>query len=171
VGTRHAQFWNFICGPAVTLGYLIGILRGHKMRHAGHNPLGAWMVVTLLIALGMQAFSGLFGNDEIFNAGPLYGYVTKEVSLTLTSLHRHLFYWITGAVAIHVLAVIAHYLFGHGHLLRAMVTGRKPQHLVAEPDGIASSRCWLAILVTIAIAGALTWVVTHAPAPIDDGVF
>lgn len=125
------------------------------------------MVVTLLAALGIQSFSGLFSNDEIFNVGPLYGYVEKDASLKLTSLHRHLFYWISAAVGMHILAVIAHHLFGQGHLLRAMVTGCKPQDLVREPDGIASSRCWLALALIIAIAGVLTWIVTHAEMPMS----
>ena len=129
------------------------------------------MVVTLLAALGIQAFSGLFGNDEIFNVGPLYGYVSKEVSLQLTSLHRKLFYWIMAAAAIHILAVIAHYVFERRNLLYAMITGHKPPDSVAETEAIASSRTWLAVLVTLALAGALAWVVTHAPAPLDDSFY
>jgi len=171
VGTRHALFRNFVCGPAATLRYVLGLFRGRELGHAGHNPLGAWMVLTLLLALGIQATTGLFGNDEILNDGPLYGYVSKEVSLKLTSLHRYLFYWIIGAVAIHVLAVIAHHVFGRGHLLHAMITGSKPQDSVPESDGIASSRTWLAVLVAISIAGALAWVVRHAPTPIDDSFY
>jgi cytochrome b len=171
VGTRHAQFWNFVCGPAATLRYVLGLLRGHEIRYAGHNPLGAWMVVTLLAALGIQAFSGLFGNDDIFNVGPLYGYVSKEVSLRLTSLHRHLFYWIMAAAAVHILAVIAHHVFERANLLHAMITGHKSHDSVAESDGIVSSRTWLAVLVSIAIAAALAWVVNHAPVPIDDALY
>ena len=171
IGTRHAQFLPFICGPAATLRYVLGLIRGHEIRYAGHNPLGAWMVVTLLAALGIQALSGLFGNDEIFNVGPLYGYVSKEVSLQLTSLHRKLFYWIMAAAAIHILAVIAHYVFERRNLLHAMITGHKPPDSVAETEAIASSRTWLAVLVTLALAGALAWVVTHAPAPLDDSFY
>lgn len=168
VGTRHAQFWNFVCGPAATLRYVLGLIRGHELRYAGHNPLGAWMVVALLVALATQASLGLFGNDEIFNVGPLYGYVSKKLSLQLTSLHRLLFYWIMGAVAIHVLAVIAHHIFEKANLLHAMITGRKPLHSLGEADGIASSRTWLAVLLIIAFAGALAWIVRHAPVPIED---
>ncbi|WOJ90854.1 cytochrome b/b6 domain-containing protein [Methylocapsa polymorpha] len=171
VGTRHAQFWNFVCSPAETLRYAIGLLRGHRLHYAGHNPLGAWMVLALLIALGAQASFGLFANDEIFNVGPLYGYVSKELSLQLTSLHRHLFYWIMGAVAVHVLAVIAHHVFEQANLVHAMITGRKPRHIVAETDGIGSSRTWLAVLLIVALAWALAWVVNHASAPVDDGLY
>jgi cytochrome b len=171
VGTRHAQFWNFVCGPAATLRYAIGLLRGHELRYAGHNPLGAWMVLALLFALGLQASLGLFSNDEIFNVGPLYGYVSKDLSLQLTSLHRYLFYWILGAIAIHVLAVMAHHVFEKANLLHAMITGRKPHHAVAETDGIASSRTWLAVLLIVVLAGALAWVVRHAPVPVEDTLY
>jgi cytochrome b len=128
------------------------------------------MVVFLLIGLGVQAVSGLFGNDEIFNAGPLVSYVTKNVSLQLTSLHRHLFYWLAAAIALHVLAVVAHRMFDQSDLVRAMFTGRKQRSSAAdaEADDITSSRTWLAVLLTIAIATALAFVVTHAPIPLDD---
>jgi cytochrome b len=55
VGTRHAKFWQFVRGPAATLRYAFGLLRGSTTPYAGHNPLGAYMVVILLIALGAQA--------------------------------------------------------------------------------------------------------------------
>ncbi len=42
------------------------------------------MVVFLLAALFAQGVSGLFANDEIFNTGPLYGYVSDGTSLALT---------------------------------------------------------------------------------------
>lgn len=168
VGTYHAQFQNFLRGPVATLRYASKLVRGRASSHLGHNPLGAWMVVFLLIGLGVQAVSGLFGNDEIFNTGPLAGLVTKEMSLRLTSLHRHLFYWIAAAIALHVLAVFAHRMFDQSDLVRAMFTGRKQRRSAADADDISSSRSWLAVLLTIALAGTLAFVVTHAPIPIDD---
>jgi cytochrome b len=125
------------------------------------------MVVALLVALSVQAISGLFGNDEIFNIGPLAGYISTDLSLQLTTLHRRLFYWIAAAAAIHVLAVIAHYVFSRENLILAMITGRKPHHTVPKSEGIASSRVWLATLLIIALTVALSWIVIHAPLPID----
>jgi cytochrome b len=127
------------------------------------------MVVMFLIALGAQAVSGLFGNDDIFNTGPLAGYVDKGLSLQLTSLHRHLFYWIAAATAIHILAVIAHHIFKRENLILAMITGLKPHDSVPDGEIIHSSRTWLAALLVVALAGALWWIVAHAP--IDDGSF
>jgi cytochrome b len=168
IGTYHAQFRHFVRGPIATLRYALRLVRGRAPIHLGHNPLGAWMVVLLLSGLAVQALTGLFGNDEILNTGPLVGYVTKDVSLWLTSLHRHLFYLIAIAIAVHVLAVIAHRFFGEPDLMRAMITGYKRG---AHDDGaysISSSRTWLAVLSVMLIAAALAFIVRHAPMPVDD---
>lgn len=171
VGTHHAKFRNFVCGPFATLRYAVTLLRGREIRHTGHNPLGAWMVLGLLVTLGTQAGIGLFSNDEIFNAGPLYGYVSKELSLQLTSLHRHLFYWIIGAVAVHIAAVAAHQLFDKANLVYAMFTGRKSLASAAESGGISSSRTWLAVVLIVALSAGLAWVIRHAPVPVDGDSF
>jgi cytochrome b len=163
VGTRHARFRHFVRGPVHTLRYTVGWLRGETHYHAGHNPLGAWMVIALLTAMFLQAASGLFGNDEIFNVGPLYGFVTNETSLTLTSLHRHLFYWLLAAAIVHILAVIAHRLFKKESLVTAMFTGKKAHHVVPASEVIHASRTWLAVLIVFILGVGLTWVVAHAP--------
>jgi cytochrome b len=121
------------------------------------------MVVALLLALGVQAVLGLFGNDEIVNVGPLYGYVSDAVSVRLTSLHRHLFYWIAAAVGLHVAAVLAHRVFHGERLVRAMISGRKPSHIVDAHDAIHASRIWLAAIVVALLVGALAWVIETAP--------
>jgi cytochrome b len=163
VGTRHALFRNFLRGPVDTLRYASSLLRGRPPAYAGHNPLGALMVVVLLLGLAAQAILGLFGNDEIVNVGPFYGYVGDAVSLRLTSLHRHLFYWIAAAIGIHVAAVLIHRVFHGERLVKAMISGRKPSHIVGAHDAIHASRSWLAALVVVLLVGALTWVVETAP--------
>jgi len=168
VGTYHAQFKHFLRGPVTTLRYAARLFRGKAAAHLGHNPLGAWMVILLLAGLAVQAVTGLFSNDEIFNTGPLVGYVTKEMSLRLTSLHRHLFYWVAAAVALHILAVIAHRVFDQTDLVRAMITGSKQNRLGETAKSISSSRIWLAIVLIVALAGGLAFVVAHAPLAVDD---
>jgi len=167
-GTYHARFKNFLRGPGTTIGYGLKLIRGQASSYLGHNPLGGWMVVFLLAGLAVQAMTGLFGNDEIFNIGPLAGFVTIATSLRLTSLHRHLFYWVSAAIALHILAVIAHRVFDQSDLVRAMITGRKEYQGAGEAADISSSRIWLAIALVIVIAGALAFIVSHAPVPLDD---
>jgi cytochrome b len=168
IGTRHARFWNFVRGPVTTLRYARDWVRGREPHFAGHNPLGAIMVVVLLLTLLAQAVLGLFGNDEIFNVGPLYAYVTNDLSVALTSWHRQLFYWIAGAIGVHVLAVIAHRLFKRERLVRAMITGRKPKHKLNEFDGIHSSRSGRALVLLLVLIAVLVWVVSSAPVAVTD---
>jgi cytochrome b len=165
IGTRHARFWNFLRGPRATWRYGIAALRGKPPVTPGHNPVGAWMVVLLLAALLAQGVTGLFANDEIFNTGPLYGYIGDDLSLVLTSWHRRLFDWILIAVALHVLAVMGHRLFAGHDLVGPMISGRKPAGHVAEHEAISSSRLWLAALLLAALVGGLGWLVLLAPEP------
>lgn len=165
VGTRHARFGSFIRGPRATWVYLRGLVSGQQVATPGHNPLGALMTVFLLVTLGVQALTGLFANDEIFNVGPLAGHVSAARSLALTSLHRALFYWIAAGALLHVLAVAAHYLFWRENLVAAMFTGRKPAARVAAAEEIVSSRLWLALILVAALAAGLWWSVENAPEP------
>lgn len=59
VGTKHARFTNFIYGPAETLKYVKSIFSRKPLRYTGHNPLGGWMVVALLLSLIGTCWSGL----------------------------------------------------------------------------------------------------------------
>jgi cytochrome b len=165
VGTRHARFANFLRGPRETLAYLIALLRGRAAATPGHNPVGAWMVLFLLLALVAQGVTGLFANDEIFNLGPLYGYISDSLSLQLTSWHRRLFDWIVIAVVLHVLAVVAHRLLAGHDLISPMFSGKKPATLIAEHEAISSSRLLLAAVLLAGIAAAVTWLVIRAPVP------
>ncbi|WP_295686116.1 cytochrome b/b6 domain-containing protein [uncultured Nevskia sp.] len=163
-GTRHARFASFVQGPRAISRYATGLLRGKPARHAGHNPLGALMVLALLAMLFVQASTGLFSNDEIFNVGPLYAWVSEDFSLQLTAVHKLLFNWIAAAILIHVLAILVHRLLARENLVRAMWTGRKPAHAVNGDEVIGSSRLVLALLLLVIVITALAWLVTHAPA-------
>ncbi len=164
VGTRHARFASFVRPPAATLRHAAQLARGKARRYAGHNPLGAWMVLALLGMLLAQGLSGLFSNDEIASTGPLYAYVSNASSLKLTSLHRLLFDGIAIAIGLHVAAVLAYQLLKKDQLIRAMFTGHKPAAEVAAEDGIGSSRLWLAAALSALLIAVLVLVVLHAPA-------
>jgi hypothetical protein len=125
------------------------------------------MVIALLLALLVQAITGLFANDDIFNFGPLYGYVSNEFSLQLTSWHRRIFDWIAIAVVLHVLAVLVHVFWKKEPLLRAMLTGRKPiepADAARKPEGrLTLVRGVVAIALVAASAAALAAVIATAP--------
>ncbi len=163
-GTWYARFANFIRSPVATWRYTLNLLRGKETATAGHNPLGGLMVLFFLVTLLIQAATGLFANDEIFNAGALYGYVSNEVSLQLTALHKELFYWIFAATVIHVLAVLFHVFFKNENLISAMITGYKTG---GEPlRGVPSidSSLWLRATILLALASVTMFLlVSFAP--------
>ena len=168
VGSHHALFHKFVRGPVETLRYGLGLAKGRHRHYAGHNPLGAVMVVALLAALAVQAGAGLFGNDEIFNVGPLNGYVSNDLSLMLTSLHRRLFYGIAAAVGLHVLAVLVHTVFFKEGLVQAMFTGRKPVKHLHDVVGVKYAPTWLALALCIGLGVGLAVVVSTAPLPVQE---
>lgn len=163
VGTHHARFVNFVRHPIESVRYAFHLTKGKARSYPGHNPLGALMVLTLLLVLLLQAVTGLFANDEIFNTGPLYGYVSHELSLQLTVIHKELFYWIVGAVVIHVGAVLFYVFVKRENLIKAMVTGKKPVRGLDEAKAIDSSRVWLALALIVIISAVLAWIIVAAP--------
>lgn len=163
LGTHYAQFSNFLHHPIETLRYARHFAGKKAKTYAGHNPLGSWMVILLLAVLLIQAATGLFSNDEIFNAGPLYGYVSHDLSLALTGLHKELFYWILGAVALHIAAVLFYLFVKRENLIKPMITGKKPAIKYEGARSITSSKVWLALVLVVIISAALATVIVTAP--------
>lgn len=159
-GTRHARFGQFLRGPRAMFDYLRGRAEGET---AGHNPLGGWSVVAMLALLLLQATTGLFGNDEIVNAGPFYGWVGPGTSNRITTLHRLGSDGLLALMALHVTAVAWYALVRRRPLVRAMVTGRKAADLVPRGEGIETSRTGRAVLIATMIAAALAAAVAAAP--------
>lgn len=63
----NARFATFVRGPAATLDYGRAVLAGREPRTLGHNPLGAWMVLTLLCTTLLASLSGwLYTTDRFW---------------------------------------------------------------------------------------------------------
>jgi cytochrome b len=163
VGTRHARFSDFVRGPRAVIGYARSLLGGSPRPFVGHNPLGALMVLLLLALLLAQAVTGLFTNDQVFDTGPLYGYVSGALSDRITTIHKQLFDLILVAIGLHVAAALFYLFAKRENLIRPMLTGRKSAALVPESERIVSSRVPLA-LVVLALLGLALWaLVATAP--------
>jgi cytochrome b len=160
VGTRHARFGAFLRGPGAMWRYLISWKSG-TLHAVGHNPLGAWMVVVLLLLLLGQALTGLFANDQIANTGPLFGYVSGHTSDQLSSWHHWIFNVLLGAIGLHVLAVLIYRLVRREDLVTPMITGRKRD--VPATEAITGSRSWLFVVIVLVLALALALIIAQAP--------
>lgn len=155
VGPSPARFAHFVKGPRHIAGYL----RGQPALGAGHSPLGALSVIAMLLALAVQAGTGLFANDGIMNEGPLASYVSSAWSDTLTGIHQINKLVILALVALHLVAIAWYAWVRKRALVRAMVTGDKPLADVPPdtpptPDG-AVVRIKAAVVAAVAVA--LAW--------------
>src|SRR5210317_1533549 len=150
VGSRASRFSDFVKGPAAVWRYASALVRGKSERYLGHNPLGGWSVLAMLLALLIQAATGLFANDDIITEGPLYLWVSKPVSDWLTGVHRLNRYLIMVLAATHVSAVLFYLWVKHENLIKPMITGIK--HWPGGDPAPPAGPVWLAAVIA-AVAG------------------
>lgn len=113
-GSAHARFGNFIRGPRATMAYASRTLRGEEPRYAGHNPLGAWMIVLLMTMVVLVGASGwLYTTDRYWGI--------EWVETT----HRILSNTLFALIAVHIAGVIYASVRHRENLIGAMLHGRK----------------------------------------------
>lgn len=128
IGGQQSRFSTFVKGPAAVFRYASALLRKDSPRHIGHNPLGGWSIIAMLIALLIQAGTGLFANDDILTEGPLYDWVGKQTSDWLTGVHLLNQKVLIVLVAIHVCAILFYLIAKRENLLKPMISGQKLWH-------------------------------------------
>jgi cytochrome b len=166
VGTTHARFSDFIYAPSAAIAFVRDIFRGKSKRYLGHNPVGGWMIIIMLIMIALISITGLllYGADE--HAGPLAGLMAgagKGLTATLEDSHEFLANFTVFLVAVHLVGVMVESILQKENLARAMVTGMKRREgneleLVAAKaggKGAAIVSGLLAIVVAMFAAGML----------------
>lgn len=160
LGGRWSRFASFLFSPAVTLRYLRGRTTPADRLEVGHSPLGALSVFAVLAVLAVQVATGLVGDDEIANVGPLNRYVSGATGLAATAWHKQWGQWIILAlVALHV-AAVALYAWRGRNLVGPMLHGDK----TLSPDTPASDDAVSTRLraLALALASAVTvWAVVR----------
>ena len=161
-GSETARFSSFVRGPAAALDHVRHLLRPGRLDHpAGHNPLGAWSVVLLLIVLLIVSATGLFLYDDEIYWAPLNGLAGEETEAILDRLHHLSFDVLLVLVALHVAAVFLYLLVKRADLIRPMLTGRADLPPGAAAPRIASTP--LALAMAAAAALAVWALVTYGP--------
>ena len=113
-GSRYARFADFLRGPRATLGYALAMLRGREARNIGHNPLGGWMIVALLLMVTLVGASGwLYTTDRYWGVEWV-----EELHDTLANILFVL-------VGLHLAGVVYASLSHRENLIAAMLHGKK----------------------------------------------
>lgn len=153
VGGRWSRFASFVFTPGALLRYLRGQPRPGEHLEVGHSPLGALSVFALLAVLAAQVATGLVGDDEIANIGPLNRFVDTATGIAATGWHKSWGQWtILALVGLHIAAIAAYAMRGKA-LLGAMIGGDKtlPPGTPASAD---TGRTRLLALVLLAACAA-----------------
>jgi cytochrome b len=125
MGTRNARFMSFVKSPAVMLTYLKGMLSFKVPHYLGRNPLGAAMVITLLLGVALVSFTGMIMISGEGN-GPLAGTVFSTWSGDwMEDVHEFFANFTLLMVVAHVSGVLVSSVLEGENLVKAMVTGRK----------------------------------------------
>jgi cytochrome b len=163
-GTRHARFASFLRPPRELASYARRLASRASYRPSvGHNPIGGWFVLAMLLLMLAQGLTGLFANDGMMDTGPLFGWISTSVSDSLTTIHHRVFRVLQAIVALHITAVALYLFLRRDNLVLPMRTGRKPDDVVPDGQQIGGSRLWLALIIVMLLAGALSLAVWLAP--------
>lgn len=162
IGSSHARFSSFVPRPSSLNAYLRGDWKG-----VGHNPLGALSVLALLALIGVQAATGIFGNDDIAFKGPLVDLVDKSLSDWLTSVHRLSINALIALIALHLAAIVFYAKVRKDDLVKPMLTGWKevePGHgKSATGGGPIAFAVALAVALGAVYAASGEWIERPAP--------
>jgi len=154
-GSESSRFGSFVRGPRPVLRYLRGESGAAR---PGHNPLGGWSVMAMLLAIAAQIVLGLFSVDEDgLESGPLSSFISFDTSRALALIHHKLFWVIVALVALHIGAILVYRARGK-KLTAAMVTGSARAEPGTEAPVIAPF--WRAAIAALA-AAALAWFVAQ----------
>lgn len=154
LGSSTARFALFVRGPGAVLNYLRGGAKG-----LGHNPLGGWSVVAMLLLLTVQVGLGLFASDEdALNEGPLAHLVSYDTARTLAHRHETVFWILVAIIALHVLAILYYRVVRRDDLVTPMITGRGAP--VAGEGPMVAAPLWR-LLLSVLLAAAITFVVAR----------
>lgn len=153
-GSQTSRFSSFLKGPKATLAYARNLPSRASAATAGHNPLGAWSILAILLVLMVQTVSGLFAVDvDGLESGPLAERVSFEAGRLAARWHHWSFSALQALVALHIFAVVFYLTYKRTDLVGPMITGRRrfPQ----APE-LAFAPFWRALAVA-ALAVVLAW--------------
>jgi cytochrome b len=160
-GSQTSRFGSFVRGPRAVVRYVAASLRGRAPRAPGHNPLGGWSALVMLVVVVVQAVSGLFASDDISEEGPFAAHVSDAIVALMTRIHHIDRYVLVVLIALHVGAVLLHWAIRNDNLVAPMLHGRAQIDGAREPRFVSS---WRALGLFALSAGAVWALVAWAAA-------
>ncbi|RIZ66652.1 MAG: cytochrome B [Methylococcales bacterium] len=147
-GSRHARFSNFVTSFSTVVRFVKSLFSKKPKRYMGHNPLGGWMVIAMLITLFMLCYSGIKLNALQGGGEPLAlqmpsidlissAYAKEDIEQFLIrepdevgedywkEMHAQYFYLMLILIALHLAEVLVSSLLYKENFVKEMWTGKK----------------------------------------------
>jgi cytochrome b len=153
IGPGPARFVNFLKGPAAVSGHLKELLHRQHRPLPGHNPLGGWAVLAILVLVAVQTVSGLFAATFDYE-GPLARLLSDANQDMMAGLHALTINLLLALVAVHLVGIAATSFLGRENLVASMIHGRK-QLAVGDLAAVRLVSWWRAVLAMAAAAFAV----------------
>lgn len=156
VGSETSKFSHFIKPPFAAMRHARDFFKKADTHPVGHNALGGYSVLLMLVLLLAQAVMGLYSSDDMFFEGPLAS-SSGMLSDTLTEIHEGLGIFLLYFVGFHIVVVVAYRLFKGLNLLWPMISGyMKAAGDTAEPRMKSQ---WLAFILLLVVGAGVYYVV------------
>lgn len=159
-GSSTARFSAWVTWPWTALIHAGKVVRGRGGRYLGHNPLGGWMILTLLGLAFAQGLTGLFTVDNNgLEGGPFanldFGDPTP-LQRALMFWHFRGFYVLLGFAVVHILVNLWYQTAKMDPVITGMVVGRKPAaDYVDQPEMRPAPATPLRALLCLAAAAGI----------------
>ena len=151
-GSTYARFINFAPTPSSVIAYLKEDWQG-----VGHNPLGAFSVIAMLLAIALQVASGLFSNHDSVFQGALFRLISADLSNELTEIHHNNFIALLGLIILHLGAIVFYVHVRKDNLVKPMITGWKDIPPNSRRFESAKGGGLLALVIAMAVAAAVVY--------------
>jgi cytochrome b len=156
-GSQTSRFSEFLRGPSAVIDHARALFSTNPHVSIGHNPLGGWSVVVLLLCVTIQAITGPFASDGIDTDGPFVDRVSSAASHWCTRIHDWNQNVLLALIALHVLAIVLYRVLRNADLLSAMITGRSGVDAPSLRFAGIGRALFLFGLCAAAVAALIVW--------------
>jgi cytochrome b len=157
IGTNTARFSQFVRGPGAVISYVRP--SSTDAFPIGHNPVGGWSVVLMLLLLLVQVGTGLFAVDvDGIESGPLSYMVDFDQGRTASAIHHLSFTLLLLVGALHIVAILFYLFVKRRNLVGPMITGSQQMAGTAEADSAVLVPRWRVVVAAIIAILIAYWV-------------
>ncbi len=153
-GSSTARFGTFVRSPMKVIAYMRS--PSPEPHKPGHNPIGGYSVVFILLLVLLQIGTGLFAVDvDGIESGQLSHLVSFDQGRLAAEIHEISFTLLQIVAGIHIVAILFYLAVRKRNLISPMITGSDSQ--IEDVHDALQPASPLRFVVALALSAALAW--------------